>query len=325
MTNQKNKRKIGIDARFYGPIGKGLGRYTQEIVDRVIRLDKENDYVIFLCKENYDTFILPRDGIKKILANARWYTLKEQIVLPFLIWRERIDLMHYTHFNVPIFTPVKFIVTIPDLILTKFPSVRATTLSPWFYKIKNLLYKIVIWTAAKRARKIIAVSEFTERDIIEYFKVKPEKVVMIYEGVTVFPLPPTPLPASPAGGLIRRGVTSDSESGRGHAEAADYVDWLLKETEADGVGIGQGALGRPWIFDEVKSRKVKVKSTKEIFKIALKHAKLMEKMKGEQGIIEMRKHLCWYVQGMPKARKMREELVKVESIEDIKKIFKQIS
>lgn len=34
------KKRIGIDARFYGPIGKGLGRYVQEIVDNVLRLDK---------------------------------------------------------------------------------------------------------------------------------------------------------------------------------------------------------------------------------------------------------------------------------------------
>ncbi|MDD4332767.1 MAG: glycosyltransferase family 1 protein [Patescibacteria group bacterium] len=186
---KKKNNVIGIDARFYGPVGKGLGRYTQEIVDRVIRKDTENDYVIFLYKDNYDSFVVPRQGVKKVLANARWYTLKEQIMLPFLIWREHVSLMHFTHFNVPILTPVKFVVTIPDLILTKYPTQRASTLSPWLYKLKNLFYKIVIWTAVKRAKKIIAVSKYTEEDIIKQFKVKPKKIVMIYEGTT-FPSPP---------------------------------------------------------------------------------------------------------------------------------------
>jgi glycosyltransferase involved in cell wall biosynthesis len=180
----KNKKVIGIDARFYGPTGKGLGRYTQEIVDRVIRLDRENDYVVFLYKENFDDFVIPREGVKKVLTNARWYTIKEQITLPFLIWREKIDLMHFAHFNVPFFTPTKFVVTIHDLILTKFPTIRASTLSPWLYKIKNLFYKIIIWNAVKRARKIIAVSKYTQKDIIEYFKISPEKVEMVYEGVS---------------------------------------------------------------------------------------------------------------------------------------------
>jgi len=47
MNNNKQKR-IGIDARFYGPVGKGLGRYTQEVVDNLLGIDKKNEYVIFL-------------------------------------------------------------------------------------------------------------------------------------------------------------------------------------------------------------------------------------------------------------------------------------
>ena len=43
--------KIGIDARFYGTKNKGLGRYTKEVVDKVIDLDQENEYVVFL-REN---------------------------------------------------------------------------------------------------------------------------------------------------------------------------------------------------------------------------------------------------------------------------------
>ena len=62
--------------------------------------------------------------------------------------------------------------------------------------------------------------------------------------------------------------------------------------------------------------------TKDLFEIALRHAKLAEKLKGEQGIIEMRKHLCWYVHGLPGAREMRQRLVKVETIKDIEKILK---
>lgn len=189
-TNQKSKR-IGIDARFYGPLGKGLGRYTQEIVDNIIKIDKENEYVIFLKKENFDEFsaqggpTVGRDNpkVKKVLADARWYSMAEQILMPFYIWRAKVDLMHFPHFNVPIFSHKKFVITIHDLILTKFPTIRATTLHPLLYKIKNLFYKIVIWLAVKRAKKIIAVSRFTKEDIIKNFKVKPDKIKVIYEGV----------------------------------------------------------------------------------------------------------------------------------------------
>lgn len=96
---------------------------------------------------------------------------------------------------------------------------------------------------------------------------------------------------------------------------------LLKLTGADGVGVGRGALGRPWVFKEVKSEKFKVKSKEEIFKIMLEHAGLAEKLKGKRGIIEMRKHLCWYAAGLPQAKKLRRELVKAESLNQIKLII----
>jgi glycosyltransferase involved in cell wall biosynthesis len=184
INNQKEKiMRIGIDARFYGPLGKGLGRYIQEVVDNVLKIDEENEYVIFLCRQNFDEFASISPRVRKVAVAARWYSLAEQLEMPYLIWREKINLMHFPHFNVPILTPVKFVVTIHDLILTKFPTIRASTLSPAFYKIKNFLYHIVITLAVKRAKKIIAVSEFTKKDVVEKFNIRPEKVSVTYEGV----------------------------------------------------------------------------------------------------------------------------------------------
>ena len=106
----------------------------------------------------------------------------------------------------------------------------------------------------------------------------------------------------------------------------DYQDAqnLLKETNADGIGIARGAFGKPWIFKALRTGQSVERSAKPIFKVALRHAKLAEKLKGRQGIIKMRKHLCWYVSGLPGARKMRGELVKVKSIKDIEKILKYL-
>ena len=64
-----------------------------------------------------------------------------------------------------------FVVTIHDLILKKFPTQRATTLGPFHYWLKNLGYRIIIWLAIKRAKKVIAVSEYTKKDIIKHYKV----------------------------------------------------------------------------------------------------------------------------------------------------------
>lgn len=184
--------RIGIDARFYGPVGKGLGRYTQEVVDNIIKIvnakvETDNgirlEFVIFLSPENFDEFICENDIIKKVKLNIRWYSWQEQIVMPFFIWREKLDIIHFPHFNVPLFTPGKFVVTIHDLILTHYPTLRATTLSPLIYRLKNLAYHLVIFNAVKRSKKIITVSEFTKKDLVQKFNVKSNKIVVTYEGV----------------------------------------------------------------------------------------------------------------------------------------------
>lgn len=182
--NRNNKKRIGIDARFYGPVGKGLGRYTKEIVDNILRMDSEHFYVIFLSPENYDLFSSENKNVKKVLVKSRWYSFAEQVFFPWQIYKEKLDLMHFTHFNVPIFNPVNFVVTIHDLILTRFSTQRATLLPPLYYKIKYLGYKFVISRAISKAKKIIAVSEFTKKDLEKKFKVKKDKIEVIYEGVS---------------------------------------------------------------------------------------------------------------------------------------------
>jgi glycosyltransferase involved in cell wall biosynthesis len=182
--NTKKKKRIGIDARFYGPVGKGLGRYTKEIVDNILRMDSEHFYVIFLSPENYDLFESENENVKKVLVKSRWYSWAEQIVFPWQIHKENLDLIHFTHFNVPILNNVKFVVTIHDLILTRFSTRRATMLSPLYYKMKYLAYKLVISRAIHKSEKIIAVSKFTKKDIEKKFKVKKDKIKVIYEGVS---------------------------------------------------------------------------------------------------------------------------------------------
>ena len=173
--------KIGIDARFLGPMSKGLGRYAERLVENLEKIDRKNEYVVFLRKENWDYYTPKFSNFKKVLADYRWYSLKEQIMMPIAIWKEKIDLMHFPHFNIPIFSPTKFVTTIHDLILLRFPTPRATTLGPILYKIKYLAYKFVIWLGVLRAKKVITVSNYSKKEIVEYFKIEEEKIDVTYE------------------------------------------------------------------------------------------------------------------------------------------------
>jgi len=95
----------------------------------------------------------------------------------------------------------------------------------------------------------------------------------------------------------------------------------LRETKAHGLGLARGVLGRPWLFKEIKKNQIINLKQKQIFKIAVAHAELEKRQKGTRGIIEFRKHLVWYMQGMTGAAKLREQLVKVNSLAEIKKIL----
>jgi glycosyltransferase involved in cell wall biosynthesis len=184
--------RIGIDARFFGPTGKGLGRYTQKLIEKAEELSAQgkaesgedfgNDYFIFLKKENFHEYQPQNPKFKKILADYTWYSFAEQLLFPQLLKEYNLDLMHFTHFNVPLFYRKKFIVTIHDLILLHFPTIKNTTLNPFFYWLKFLAYRLIINSALKRSEKIVTVSEFTKNDILEnYKKIPSEKITITYE------------------------------------------------------------------------------------------------------------------------------------------------
>jgi glycosyltransferase involved in cell wall biosynthesis len=183
----KKRRRIGIDARFYGPLGKGLGRYVQEVIDNIINLDsgleQEFEYVIFLSPDNIEEFSSTNPLVEKRLVSLRWYSWREQLFFPFILKKAKLDLVHFPHFNVPIFSSIPFVVTIHDLILTRFPSRRASMLPAILYWFKQAAYRFIISVAVRRASKIITVSKFTRQDIINQFHADPNKLAVTYEGV----------------------------------------------------------------------------------------------------------------------------------------------
>lgn len=96
----------------------------------------------------------------------------------------------------------------------------------------------------------------------------------------------------------------------------------LKDSAADGLGLARGVLGRPWLFKELKDNQEIDFCRVDIFKLMITHAVLVQKLKGQSGIIELRKHLPWYLVGWPGASKLREKIVKIITLAELKKILK---
>lgn len=149
--------RIGIDARFFGAKDKGLGRYTENLIRNLEVLDNHNQYFIFLKKERFNDYSPGQPNFRKLLFSQ--------------IEENKPDLMHFTYFKAPFFYQGRFVVTIHDLI----------TSHVGFFK--KIIYKLITRRALRKAERIIAVSNYTKSEISKKYKINPEKIKVIYEGV----------------------------------------------------------------------------------------------------------------------------------------------
>jgi glycosyltransferase involved in cell wall biosynthesis len=173
----KTPRKIGIDARFWSE--SGVGRYLRNLVFELAKIDQENTYYIFLLKKNLGQN-LPENFIQ-IEAEYKWYGFAEQFGFLKLLNKHDLDLMHFPHFNHPVFYKKKYVVTIHDLIHQHFQMKRVSTHGSMVYKIKHLAYDFALKRALKKSRHIITVSEYVKKELVEKLNVNRNKISVTYE------------------------------------------------------------------------------------------------------------------------------------------------
>lgn len=99
---------------------------------------------------------------------------------------------------------------------------------------------------------------------------------------------------------------------------------LLAESKADGLGLGRGALGRPWLFREIIKQQEEVFTWSQIAQVMLEQARLTNDLKNEAAFLELRKQLCYYVQGIPDASQYRARLVRINNYQDISEILSPV-
>ncbi len=173
--------KIGIDARFVGPKGTGIGKYTEKLVENLQQIDTKNQYYIFLKEDNWHFLKLNNKRFKKVLADISWYSLEEQLKMPAIFKKQNLDVLHIPHFNVPILYNQKFVVTIHDLIHLSFPETSATTKDILTFQAKKFGFQKILNHAIKKSAKIISPSKFVKGQIINRFHVDPSKITVTYE------------------------------------------------------------------------------------------------------------------------------------------------
>jgi nifR3 family TIM-barrel protein len=116
--------------------------------------------------------------------------------------------------------------------------------------------------------------------------------------------------------------------GNGDIVTADDVVRMVRDTSCDGVMIARGSFGNPWIFQQARAlldggEPRLSPGVAERFAVALRHASLQVAIQGDtrRTAVEFRKHLGWYVRGMPGAAELRRRLHQVESMSEVERVF----
>jgi glycosyltransferase involved in cell wall biosynthesis len=163
------------------PIQKvGVGVYGLNLISnlepdatsRYYVLVQDDDNSLDACESN--GIILIRISSKKCrrLVNR---LLLEQVYIPYLVYKYKIDVIHSLHYSFPVMTRARRIVTVCDMIFFKYPELHL--------RAKVFYFRFFIWLTTYLADKVICISKSTERDYLDFFRVKPNLTTVIELGV----------------------------------------------------------------------------------------------------------------------------------------------
>lgn len=166
--------RIALDARKLRDFG--IGTYIRNVLLGLARLDQETEYILLCKPEDVDAMPVLGPNFRVVPERARLYSFGEQIRLPMALARERVHLLHEPHYTLPPATRCRSVVTIHDCIHLMFPRDLPNRLAYAYARGS-------IWSAAKRADRVLTVSEASKRDILRFVDVPPEKVSVIHNAI----------------------------------------------------------------------------------------------------------------------------------------------
>jgi glycosyltransferase involved in cell wall biosynthesis len=147
------------------------------LVEAVLSLRTTDEYLVIMPPAAAETIDASEVEVERVVCSARYYSLREQIELPRILRRYKIDLLHSPHFLLPLIRPCPAIVTIHDVIYLACKGDLPSHLG-------RLYYHAMMAVAVRLAKRVITDSEFSKRDIVRYLAADAEKIEVIYPGVS---------------------------------------------------------------------------------------------------------------------------------------------
>lgn len=153
---------------------------AMELIREIQKIDTGNKYLLFAKKGEDNSWLTPSNNLETVLVKGFTYADWEQISLPAAVKKHRPDLLHCTANTAPSSCPVPMIITVHDVIY-----IEETTFGGSAYQdFGNLYRKFVVPRVIKKAQKIITVSEYEKDVIADVCDIDPDKIEVIYNGVS---------------------------------------------------------------------------------------------------------------------------------------------
>ncbi len=163
--------RIGIDARKLHDFG--IGTYIRNLLRQLARLDRDTEFVLLSRPDDVQGLTVLGENFRPVAETAGNYSISEQVKVPFALVREGVQLFHAPHYVLPPLVPCRSVVTIHDCIHLMFPQYLPNRVAFGYARAS-------IAMAARRATRILTVSESSKRDILRFVDVRPEKIDVIY-------------------------------------------------------------------------------------------------------------------------------------------------
>jgi glycosyltransferase involved in cell wall biosynthesis len=163
--------RIGIDARKLHDFG--IGTYIRNLLLQLARLDRQTEFVLICRPEDRETLASLGENFRPVPETAGNYSVAEQVKIPLALRREGVTLFHAPHYVLPPLVTCRSVVTIHDCIHLMFPQYLTNRFALAFARSS-------IAIAARRAIRVLTVSESSKRDILRFVDVPPGKIDVIY-------------------------------------------------------------------------------------------------------------------------------------------------
>lgn len=181
--------RVVVDGRFWG--WTGIGRYVRRLLEHLAPLDPESEYIVLLGSDDVVNWAPPGPNFSSRVSDARAYRWDGQALLPRQLRDLRPDLVHFPHFNVPVFYRDRFVVTVHDTTMLGF-SIHCDD-SLWkepLRRAKRTMARLTMSNAVRHAESVITPSHYTARDLERRLKADPARTVVTPYAVD----PPSPDP-----------------------------------------------------------------------------------------------------------------------------------